>query len=174
MMNDFYHAGCAKGHACRKAHNTSSEATQLGRAGRHNYEQLPSWPSICQPIKLGDDYHMSDKLLKVILYSLCFFFPLPYCLSFSFLCCGIFFFFLSFALPEFLPVVISHRHLSFHLSSLCSSLPPQKRSPKHPLHLKFDLEMSYDSWFYQAHHCPVSAMLNYWLLEVPVYIFKYH
>lgn len=44
----------------------------VGRAGRHNYEYLLSWTSIWQPIKLNDDYHMSDKLLKALLYNFFF------------------------------------------------------------------------------------------------------
>lgn len=44
------------------------ETTRSGRARRHNYGKEPSWPSICQPIKLSDDYyHMSDKLLGIFI-----------------------------------------------------------------------------------------------------------
>lgn len=46
--------------------NPIPEMSQPGWAGRHNYDRLPSWPSICPPIKLNDDYHTSDKVLRVL------------------------------------------------------------------------------------------------------------
>lgn len=157
----FHHAGCAKGRAHRDAYNTSSETTRLGRAGRHNYEQLPSWPPICQPIKLDNDYHMSDKLLKVILYSLCFF-P-SYCLAFSFLC----FFYLFILLYLNFSSALFLTDISLFISPPCAlSFLPRKGLPNNPLHLKFGVEMSRDSWFYQSKPYPLSATLNYWLLEV--------
>lgn len=137
--------------------------TQSGQAERHNYELLPSWPSICQPIKLNDDYHMSDKLLKALLYN---FFPCTVCL-FHFPTPYLYFW----ALPESLSHFPSSFFSSLSSSLTCSFLPSWKRAPKLLVHLGFYLEMSCHRWSYPSQSCTSCILI---IIYIKKSVILYH